>query len=332
MATPTSAKRLKPVQDVLKPLVEEYLPFQAPGITTEQIFQHVVASPAQTTEWSNPDTLRVHIRSILKHMHDSGAVRREPAKGDNGGSTFVYMRSSSFQTAPFSPAYTPSMRSSPTTGTHAHEAAVQYVSGSPANLGHLLWRPEGEPRLMTPVAGARDSLGNDDDAQCSSQLNTSAQSLAEPEPTRSSDRPGSEVPGDHDGSGVGVQDSDKADMELLKTARRLRVEMQRATDELLTSESHVQQAQSKCLTLERQANEQRSKEAELLANVQRLREEIIKAESEAGERQKSADRLDKEAGDERDSCKERETLIAATKERATEIEGRLQKIRDELKI
>jgi hypothetical protein len=92
----TPAKRLKPVQDVLKPLVKEHLPLQAPGITTEEIYQNVIANPAQATEWSNPDTLRVHIRTILKHMHDSGEALREAAKGDNGGSTFVYTRSLSF--------------------------------------------------------------------------------------------------------------------------------------------------------------------------------------------------------------------------------------------
>jgi chromosome segregation ATPase len=129
-----------------------------------------------------------------------------------------------------------------------------------------------------------------------------------------------------------VKDSDKADMELLQAARRLRAEMELVTNELSTSEFQKQQAQNKCHTLERQATEQRSKEAELLANAQRLREEIMKTESEAAECQKDADRLDKEADDERNSRKERETIIAATKERATEIEKKLQKIRDELEI
>lgn len=331
--TPTPAKRLKPVQDMLKPLVEEHLPFQAPGITTEEIYKNVMANPAQATEWSNPDTLKVHIRTILKHMHDQGEVRREAAKGDNGGSTFVYTRSPSFQTEPFPPAQTPSMQSSPTTTTHARAAAVQYASGSPANLSHLLWRPDEELALVTPVAGARGSLSNNDDAQVVSQPSASDQSLAGPEPTiRASDRPGSELPREQDGSSIGGEDSDKADMELLKTARRLRVEMELATNEISMSEFQTQQAQSRCLTLERQANEQRSKEVELLAHAQRLREEIMKTESEAAECQKVADRLDKEADDERDSRKERETIIAATKERATEIEKKLQKIRDELKI
>jgi hypothetical protein len=333
ITTPTPAKRLKPVQDVLRPLVKELLPFQAPGITTEEIFQNVMANPAQANERSNPDTLRVHIRTILKHMHDSGEAEREAAKGDNGGSTFVYTRSRSFQTESFLPAYTPSMQSSPTTTTHAHEAAVQHVSGSPANLSHLLWRPDEELALVTPVAGARGSLGNNDDAQDISQRGASDQSLAEPEPTiRASDRPGSELPRERDGSSIGGEDSDKADMKLLQTARRLRAEMELATNELSTSEFQMQQAQNKCLTLERQATAQRSKEAELLANAQRLREEIMKTESEAAECQKDADRLDKEADDERNSREERETIIAATKERATEIEKKLQKIRDELKI
>ena len=331
--TPTPAKRLKPVQDMLKPLVEEHLPFQAPGITTEEIYKNVMANPAQATEWSNPDTLRVHIRTILKHMHDSGEARREAAKGDNGGSTFVYTRPPSFQMKPFSPAHTPSMRSSPTTGAHADEAAVQYVSGSPANLRHLLWQPEEGLPSATPAAGTRESLGNDDGAQDVNQPSASDQSLAEPEPTiRASDRSGSELPQAQNGSSVGGEDSDKADKELLETARRLRAEMELATNDISMSEFQMQQAQCKCLTLERQASEQRSKEVELLTHAQHLREELMKTESEAAECQKGADRLAKEADDERNSCKEHETIIAATKERATEIERKRQKIRDELKV
>jgi hypothetical protein len=45
----------------------------------------------------------------------------------------------------------------------------------------------------------------------------------------------------------------------------------------------------------------------------------MKTKSEAAECQKDADRLNKEADDERNSCKERATIIAATKERATEV-------------
>lgn len=110
--TPTPAKRLKRVQDELKPLVKEHLPFQAPGITTEEVYKKLIANPAQAAERSNPDSLKVHIRTTLKHMHDSGEAKREAAKGDNGGSTYAYTRSPSFQTEPFLPAYTPSMQSS----------------------------------------------------------------------------------------------------------------------------------------------------------------------------------------------------------------------------
>ena len=58
----------------------------------------------------------------------------------------------------------------------------------------------------------------------------------------------------------------------------------------------------------------------------------MKIESEAAECQKGADRLEKEAGDERNSSKEHERIIAATKERVTEIEKKRQEIRDELKV
>jgi valyl-tRNA synthetase len=69
-----------------------------------------------------------------------------------------------------------------------------------------------------------------------------------------------------------------------------------------------------------------------LAHGQHLREETIKTDNEATELQKGADRLDKKADDERDSRKEREIIIAATKERVTEVEKKLQKIRVELEI
>ncbi|KAM0714182.1 hypothetical protein Q7P37_010331 [Cladosporium fusiforme] len=239
-------------------------------------------------------------------MYDSGEALRGPAKGDNGGQTFVYMRPPDSDITPVPFAYTPSTRSLPTTGTQAHEDAVQYASGSPSNIRHLLCRPEEEIPLVSPDASAREPLENQGGAQ---EIGPSDKSPTEPEST-----------------------TDKADMELLKTARRLRVEGELATEELSTSESEMQQAQSKCLALERQANEQRSKEVELVANLQRLREEIMKGESEAAECRKSAELLDKEADDERFTCKERETSIVSTKERVTEIEKKLQNIRDELKI
>jgi hypothetical protein len=330
---PTPAKRLKKVQDNLKPLVKEHIPFQAPGITTEEIYQHVMANSAQATEWSNPETLKVHIRTILKHMYDSGEAWREAAKGDNGGQTFVYTLSQSFQTEPSPPVYTPSMRSPLTAWTHAHQDTAQSVSEHPANLDHLLLRPEEGLPSATPAADTRESLGNDDGAHDINQPGASDQSLAEPEPTiRASDRSGSELPQAQNGSSIGGEDSDKADKELLETARRLRAEMELATNDLSMSEFQLQQAQSKCLALERQASEQRSKEVELRTHAQCLREELMKTESEAAERQKGADRLDKEADDERNSSKEHEAIIAATKERATEIEKKRQKIRDELKV
>jgi hypothetical protein len=232
--TPTSAKRLKPAQYELKILVKEHVPFQALGITTEEVYQKMIANPSQAAGRSNTDSLKVNIRTILKHMHDSGEAERESAKGDNGGSTYAYTQIPRFQTEPFLPAQTPSMRSSPTTGTHAHEAAVQYVSGSPANFGHLLWRPEEELPSVTPVAGTREDNSG---AQVVSQPSASDQSLAEPEPMiRASDRSGSELPQAQNGSSIGGEDSDKADKELLETARRLRAEMELATNDLSMSE------------------------------------------------------------------------------------------------
>jgi hypothetical protein len=153
--TPTPAKRLKKVQDDLKPLVKEHIPFQAPGITTEGIYQHVMANSVQATEWSNRETVRVHIRTILKHMYDSGDALREMAKGNNGGSTFVYTLSPSFGTEPSPPVYTPPMGSSLTTWTHAHQDTAHSVSGHPAKLDHLLRRPEeGLPSATQVLAPA----------------------------------------------------------------------------------------------------------------------------------------------------------------------------------
>ena len=225
------------------------------------------------------------------------------------------------------------MRSSLTTSTHAHHDPAQSVSGHPANLRHLLWQLEEGLPSATTAAGARESMGNDDGAQDVNQPGALDQSLAEPEPTiRGSDRSGSELPQAQNGSVIEREDPDKADKELLETARCLRAEMELATNDLSMSEFQMQQAQSECLTLERQASEQRSKEVELLKRAQCLREELMKIESEAAECQKGADRLEKEAGDERNSSKEHERIIAATKERVTEIEKKRQEIRDELKV
>lgn len=331
--TPTPTKRLKPVQYALKPFVEERIPTQAPGITTEEICQHVMANPTQAMEWSNTDTLKAHVRAILRHMHVSGEALRESAKGENGGQTFAYTRSPSFQMEPFPPAHTPSMRFPPTAATSANKTTVQYVSGPPANLSHVLWRQEEELPLVNPVTGACEPLDDNDGAQNTSQPGAPNQFFAELEPTiRASDRSGSELPQAQNGSVIGGEDVDKADKELLETARRLRAEMKLATNDLSMSEFQLQQAQSKCLKLERQASEQRSKEVELRTHAQCLREELMKIESEAAECQKGADRLEKEADNERNSRKKHESIIAATKERATEIEKKRQKIRDELKV
>lgn len=135
--TPTSAKRLKPVQDALKPLVVEHLQFDAPGMTSEAIFQKVMAKSGQAGLWSTPDTLRVHIRSILKNMHDLGEVQRKAAVGDNGGSTFVYtLPQNSQKESP--PATATPMRSS----SNPRAPFTQHVIGSPNGFSHLLWRSD----------------------------------------------------------------------------------------------------------------------------------------------------------------------------------------------
>jgi hypothetical protein len=124
--TPTSAKRLKPVQDALKTLVVEHLQLDAPGMTTEAIFQKVMAKSGQAGLWSTPDTLRVHVRSILKNMHDLGEVQREPAVGDNGGSTFAYTLSQNSQRDSPTATTTPMQSSS-----NPRTPFTQHVSGLP---------------------------------------------------------------------------------------------------------------------------------------------------------------------------------------------------------
>jgi chromosome segregation ATPase len=121
-------------------------------------------------------------------------------------------------------------------------------------------------------------------------------------------------------------------MELLKSARGLRVELELTTNDISTLELQKQQIQNQCLMLESQANEQRLKETELLANAQRLREEALKAEGQPAECREGANRLDKKADGGRNSRKESETTIAATEKKAAEIKETLQRIRDELKI
>jgi hypothetical protein len=324
------------VQDVLKRLVKGYLPSEAPGITTEGMFQKVMTKSGETREWSNPDSLRVHIRTILKNMHDLGEVRREAAVGDHGGSTFVYTLSRSSQAESFPPTYTPSMRSSSTARTNDHEHFTQNVDGSPMGLSHLLWRPDERTQLGAPDAEAHETPDNDDVIQDISQLDSSNQSSAGPERAITiTDGPGSKLPQEHDGPGVGEEDSDKADisyMELLKSARALRVELGLTMNDISTLELQKQEILNQCLILERQANEQSLKESELLASARRMREETLKAEGQAAECREGTDRLRKEADDKRNSQKESETTIAATEKKAAEIEESLQRIRDELKI
>lgn len=331
--TPTSAKRLKPVQDVLKPLVKEHLPSEAPGITTEGMFQKVMTKSGQAREWSNPDSLRVHIRTILKNMHDLGEVRREAAVGDNGGSTFEYTLSRSSQAGSYPPTYTPSMRSSSIPRTHAHQHFTQDVDGSPMGLSHLLWRPDERAQFGTTDAQVHETPGNDDVVQDVSRRDSSNRSPARSEPVLTiTYGPGSKLAQEHDDSCVGEDSSDKADMELLKSARGLRVELELTTNDISTLELQKQQIQNQCLMLERQANEQSLKESELLASARRLREEALKAEGQAAECREGADRLHKEADGKRNSQKESETTIAATEKKAAEIKESLQRIRDQLKI
>jgi hypothetical protein len=86
------------------------------------------------------------------------------------------------------------------TRTHAHEVAVQYVSGSPGNFGHLLRQPEDVFPLVTPVVGGRESLGNDGSAEDISQPSASDSSFDDPESTiTASDRSVSELSREHDG-------------------------------------------------------------------------------------------------------------------------------------
>jgi predicted transcriptional regulator len=76
--------------------VKEHVPFQALGITIEEVYKKIIANPSQVAGQSNTDSLKVNVRTILKHMHDSGEAERESAKGDNGGSTYAYTRIPSF--------------------------------------------------------------------------------------------------------------------------------------------------------------------------------------------------------------------------------------------
>jgi hypothetical protein len=162
-------------------LVKEYLPSEAPGINTEGMFQKVMTKSGQTREWSNPDSLRVHIRTILKNMHDLGEVRRRAAVGDHSGSTFVYTLSRSSQAESLPPTYTLSMRSSSTTRTNDHERFTQHVDGSPMGLSHVLWRPDERTQSGAPDAEAHETPENDDVMQDISRLNSSNQSPAGPE-------------------------------------------------------------------------------------------------------------------------------------------------------
>jgi hypothetical protein len=327
--TPTSAKRLKPVQDALKPLVVEHLQFDAPGMTTEAIFQKVMAKSGQAGLWSTPDTLRVHVRSILKNMHDLGEVQRKAAVRDNGGSTFVYTLPRNSQRGSLPPATTTPMRSS----INPRTPFMQHVIGSPNGFSHLLWRSDEAAPVDSVGVKAHENPDDDNVVQDlirpSSPNEASARSERTPTIT---EKAGFELSQEHESSSVGHEDSDETDRKLLDLARTLRNDLELASYEMSTLESQREHNQRQYLTLERQANEQGLQETELLASAQRLREEALKVEGQAAECRENVDRLHKEASGKRESEKHYETNIAATQKKANGIEEKMQKTRDKLRI
>lgn len=327
--TPTSAKRLKPVQDALKTLVVEHLQLDAPGMTTGAIFQKVLAKSGQAGLWSTPDTLRVHVRSILKNMHDLGEVQRKPAVGDNGGSTFVYRLSQNSQRNSPPTATTTPMQSSPIPRT----PFTQHVIGSPNGFSHLLWRSDEAAPVDSVGVEAHETPDDDDVVQDATGLGSSNEVSAGSEHTSAIMEGASfELSQEHESSSVRQEDSDETDRKLLDLARTLRNNLELARNEISTLESQREHNQRQYLTLDRQANEQSLQETELLASAQRLREEALKAEGQAAECRENVDRLHNEATGKRESEKQYETNIATTQRRANDIEEEMQRTRDMLRI
>jgi hypothetical protein len=332
--TPTSAKRLTPKQTAMKPLIIDLLPPEKPGLSPDEVYDMLKSRSTQEIEGSSSDSLKVHIRSALKNMHDLGEVRRETARGPNGGSSYKYTRPRSSQTDRSPLANTPSLRSASTGGgTHLHDHSIQRDDGSPTSFSPLLWRSGERNQILTPDLGAHEISGNEAVVQDISRPDLLGEMSTEPEAAvDTSDRPGSQQLQERTVAHCEEKTPDSNDMELLRIARGLKIQLEEATNDISTLESRQQQAQSQCFVLESQVKEQESKKAELLVKAQRLREEALEAESQAADCQKRADTLDKEVDGKRKDHDECEVIVVAARKKIIEIAEQLQSIKVELKI
>jgi len=298
------------VQVELKPLVKEHLS-HASGISTEGIFQKVIAVPGQKEAWPNQDSLRVHIRTILKVMHDGGEVKRVAAVGDNGGSTFVYTLCGPLQAEPSLLGTSIATQSLSPTGDVAIQSSTQPASGSLMGIVHLLCAPDEGSHSGSSF---RETSGNDDAVKDSGQSNCANNSTAGPEFCAAQESP------------------DEADRRNLQSARELKARLDLAREALLKLELKKSQLQDRFLLLQAEAEDKRLRKSDLLKASHRLREEAQQAEQQAAECEERALECDEKVEETKGSQQECEMTIADTKNLADKARGGLQQIHVELGI
>lgn len=298
------------MQDELKPLVKEHLSHTL-GISTEGIFQKVIAAPGQKEAWPNQDSLRVHIRTILKVMHDGDEVKRVAAVGDNGGSTFVYTLCGSVQAEPSLLETAIGTQSLSPTGDVAPQSSTQPAVATPMGIVHLLCLPD---EGSQSGGSFRETSGNDNAVQGSGQSDCATNSTAGPEIYAAQESP------------------DEADKRNLQSARKLKARLDLAREDLLKLESKKKQLQDRFLMLQAKAEDNRLRKTDLLEASHRLREEALQAEQQAAEFEERALECDEKAEGEKGSQQECEMTIADTKNLADEARGSLQQIHVELGI
>lgn len=298
------------MQDELKPLVKEHLS-HALGISTEGIFQKVIAAPGQKEAWPNQESLRVHIRTILKVMHDGGEVKRVPAVGDNGGSTFVYTLCGSLQAEPSLLETAIATQSLSPTGDVDTQSSTQPASGSPMGIMHLLCLPD---EGNHSGGSFPETSGNDNAVKDPGQSKCANNSTAGPELCATQESP------------------DEADRRNLQSARKLKARLDLARENLLKLELKMSQLQDRSLLLQAEAEDRRLRKSDLLKASHRLREEAQQAEQQAAEFEQRALECDEKAEETKGSQRECEMTIADTKNLADQARGGLQQIHVELGI
>lgn len=139
--TPTPTKHVSPKRTALRLHIQNILPRKEPGLIPDDIYEELVEEPYPEIDGLNTDTIKMHIRAVLKTMNTSREVSRESARGRNGGSSFRYIRSQALRPT-FFPLHMHPCRSCPcrralSLAINLDRMAVDHQCGSPKGAGCL---------------------------------------------------------------------------------------------------------------------------------------------------------------------------------------------------